>query len=67
MLYLWSSSLRSHFVRELLYREIFYLHAHGVAPPFSVIPATGLQLLSITPHAVSKRQMFPPSFPIGRG
>ena len=25
MLYLWSSSLRSHFVRELLYREIFYL------------------------------------------
>ena len=33
MLYLWSSSfvvLRSHFVRELLYREIFSLHPPSV-------------------------------------
>ena len=34
---------------------------------FTTSPATGLQLLSRSPHAVSTKQMFPPSFPLDHG
>ena len=48
-------------------KSVSCLLVHDVAPPLSGIPATGLQLWSRSPHAVSTKQMFPPSFPLDHG